>query len=156
MKKLLIILFVLNISYVFAQNEFTFKVHYNPETNYNQSIQQNSETNIRYIGSEEVMQKLKEKGIQNPTLTNSKSTNNLILKTGKLSKIKSFPLTIEFAKTISNEVKKTIPDGTIIYGSGTIDNLPKLDSIVSENLNESFKKTLLETMQSTFSQLSFP
>lgn len=63
---------------------------------------------------------------------------------------------MEFINTTSNDGKKSIPDGTLIYGVGTIDDLPRLDSIVSKNLDENYKKALLQTLQSTFSQLSFP
>lgn len=34
--------------------------------------------------------------------------------------------------------------------------MPKLDSIVSKDLDNKFKKELLQTMQNTFSQISFP
>jgi hypothetical protein len=156
MKKILLILFTLQFSLTFAQKELTFKVHYNPETNYNQTILQTSEMNLKYIGSEEILQKLKQQGIQNPTIMSSNSKNEMVLKTGKLSNKNSFPITMELINTTSNDEKKPMPDGTIIYGTGTIDDLPKLDSIVSKNIDENYKKALLQTLQSTFSQMSFP
>lgn len=156
MKKIILLLSILQYTFTFAQKELNFKIHYNPETNYYQTVQQTSEMSMKYITSEEILQKLKEKGVQNPTITSSNSKIEMVLKTGKLSNAKNFPITMEFINTTSNDGKKSIPDGTLIYGVGTIDDLPRLDSIDSKNLDENYKKTLLQTLQSTFSQLSFP
>ena len=155
-KILISLVFVLISFNTYSQNELTLKIQYSSETNYSQTIIQTSENYITYSGSKEFLQKIKEKGIQNPTVTNSTSTIKSAFKTGKLNNKNFFPLTMEFLNTTNNDGKKIIPDGTIIYGHGTIDNMPKLDSIVSPDLNNDFKKELLQTMQSTFSQISFP
>lgn len=139
-----------------TQNELKFKVKYNPETNYNQTIEQTSSSSIDYNGSEDFLKKIKEKGIENPTITNTNSHIESVFKTGKLTDGTSFPLTVEFVKMERSDGKKLVPVGTLIYGHGSIENMPTLDSIVSKGLDETFKKTLLQTMQSTFSQLSFP
>jgi len=139
-----------------TKDELTFKVQYKPETKYSQTIEQTSHSEMTYSGSEEFLQKLKDKGVQNPTITDNTSKIESVFKTGELSDGTNFPLTMEFVKTTSSDGKKDIPDGTIIYGHGSIGNLPTLDSIVSNGLDEEFKKTLLQAMQSTFSQLSFP
>lgn len=140
----------------YSQNELTFKVRYSPETTYSQTIVQTSESNMTFIGSEEFLQKLKDKGVQNPMVTNTSTTSEMDFKTGKLDSHKYFPLTMEFVKTTNSNGKKIIPDGTMIYGHGTLENMPELDSIVSEGLDNEFKKGLLHTLKSTFSQISFP
>jgi hypothetical protein len=117
---------------------------------------QTSEINMTYAGSEEFLQRLKDRGVQNPTITNTTSVTEIDFKTGKLNAQKHFPLTMKFIKTTNSDGKKVIPDGTIIYGHGTVENMPKLDSIVSIDLDIELKKSLLESMQSTFSQISFP
>lgn len=136
----------------YSQNEVTLKVRYSPETTYSQTIVQTSEMNMTYSGSEEFLQRLKDKGIQNPTVTHTNFTTEMDFKTGKLNAQKKFPLRIKVLKTNN----KALPEGTTIYGQGTIENMPELDSIVSEGLDEEFKKGLLNTLQSTFSQISFP
>lgn len=140
----------------YSQNELQFKIQYFPETVYNQTVTQTSENIITYSGSKEFLQKIKDKNIQNPTVTNSSTIIKTEFKTGKLNIKNSFPITMKFLNLTNSEGKKIIPDGTIIYGQGTIDDMPKLDSIVSEGMNNEFKKGLLETMQSTFSQITFP
>lgn len=156
MKKILYFLFSLQCTFTFAQKELTLKVHYHPEMSYYQTLHQSSEMSMKYSGSEEILQKLKEKGIQNPTITNNHLKFEMVLKTGKVTDKNNFPLTMEVINTTSSDGKKPFPDNTIIYGTGTTDNLPKLDSIVSKNIDEEYKKALLHTLQSTFSQLSFP
>jgi hypothetical protein len=139
-----------------SQDSLIFKVQYNPETNYAQTMEQTTHSNIKYSGSEEFLQNIKAKGIQNPTITNKKSTIETLFKTGKLTNKANFPLTIEFTKTTSSDGKQEIPNGTLIYGHGSINTMPSLDSIVSNGLEEELKQVVLQTMQSTFSQLSFP
>jgi hypothetical protein len=155
--KILISLILVSISFnTYSQDELILKIKYTPETNYSQTIVQTSENNITYSGSNEILQKIKDKGIQNPTTTNSSSTIKSDFKTGKLNNKNFFPLTMEFLNTINSDGKQIIPNGTIIYGHGTVDNMPKLDSIVSKDLDNKFKKELLQSMQSAFSQISFP
>ena len=137
-------------------DELIFKVQYKPETKYSQTIVRTSNSNVKYSGSEEFHQKLKEKGIQNPMIIDKETTIESILKTGKLSDDSTFPLTVEFVKTTGSANKSDIPDGAIIYGHGSIDSMPTLDSIVSPGLDDEFEKVLLQTMQSTYSQLLFP
>lgn len=140
----------------YSQDSVIFKSQYKPETKYIQTIEQNNYSIIKFSGSDEFLQKLNAKGIQNPAITDSKSIIELILKTGKLTKESDYPVTIEFLKTTNSDGKKTIPDGTIIFGRGTNGNMPKFDSIVSIGLTDEFKKTFLKTMQSTFDQLVLP
>jgi hypothetical protein len=158
MRKLILLLLTLTHFFCYSQknNELIFKVQYKPETKYSQTIEQTSHSEMKYSGSGEFLQKLKDNGVQNPTITDKTSKIESIFKTGKLTNSRTFPLTMEFVKTTSSDEKKEIPDGTLIYGHGSIGNMPTLDSIVSSELDDEFKKTLLHAMQSTFSQLSFP
>lgn len=140
----------------YSQDSVTFKTQYKPEAKYIQTLEQNNFSIMKYSGSEEFIQKLNAKGIQNPTIAVSKSTTELIMQIGKLNEKSDYPITIEFQKTTSSDGKKIIPDGTIIYGHGSNGTMPQLDSIVSDGLTEDFKSTLLKSMQSTFNQLVLP
>ncbi|SHG92154.1 hypothetical protein SAMN05443549_108133 [Flavobacterium fluvii] len=158
MQKTILFLFLIASHLCSAQskNEFQLKIQYNPETSYNQTMDQTSHIEMKYSGDPEIMQKIKGKGIQNPTVNDSHSIVESVYKTGKLSAKKDFPLTIEFLKTTNSDNKITIPNGTIIYGKGTVGNMPTLDSIVSNGLSEEFKKNILQTMQATFAQINIP
>lgn len=158
MKKLFLFLLLISLHFCIAQNknEFLFKIQYNPETKYDQTMDQTSHLEMKYAGDVDFMQKLKDKDVQNPTVIDNHSVIESVMKTGKLTNKTYFPLTIEFLKTTNSDNKTTIPDGTIIYGKGTLGNMPTLDSIVSKGLSEEFKKGLLQTMQATFSQINIP
>lgn len=147
---------ILQFSSLYSQDEINFKGYYIPQKKYTQIIEQSSETTLEYIGSEELKENLKKKNIQNPTITNHTSTNEAIVFTGKLYNSKNFPFTMKFTKTKNSDKNAPLLEGTEIYGTGTIDEMPKLDSIASESLDEISKKTILETLQTTFSQLNFP
>lgn len=158
MKNFSLLLLFISIQLSVAQNknEFQFKIQYNPETKYDQTLDQTSYLEMKYAGEADFMQTLKEKGVQNPTIIDNHSIIESIMKTGKLTNKTFFPLTIEFLKTTNSDNKTQIPDGTIIYGKGTLGNMPTLDSIVSKGLNEEFKKGILETMKATFAQINIP
>lgn len=158
MKKFSLLLFVISIQLSVAQtkNELQFKIQYNPGTKYEQTLEQTSHLEMKYAGEADFIQTLKEKGVQNPTIIDNHSIIESVMKTGKMTNKTYFPLTIEFLKTTNSDNKTQIPDGTIIYGKGTLGNMPTLDSIVSNGLSEEFKKGILQTMQATFSQLNIP
>jgi hypothetical protein len=158
MKNSFLLLFVISIQLSVAQtkNELVFKIQYNPETKYDQTLDQTSHLEMKYAGEPEFIQTLQEKGVQNPTIIENHSVIESVMKTGKLTNKTYFPLTIEFLKTTNSDNKINIPDGTIIYGKGTINNLPTLDSITSKGLSDELKQTIMQTMQSFFTQLNIP
>jgi hypothetical protein len=158
MKNSFLLLLVVSIQLSVAQtkNELLFKIQYNPETKYEQTLDQSNHMELKYAGEPEFMQTLKDKGVQNPTIVDNHSVIESVMKTGKLSDKTNFPLAIEFIKTTNSDNKIQIPDGTIIYGKGTLNNLPTLDSITSKGLSEELKKNIMQTMQSFFTQLNIP
>jgi len=59
-------------------------------------------------------------------------------------------------KSIIDDGKTANPEGAVIYGKGSLKNMPTLDSLSGKGLTEQFKRSLLQSMQSSFSQVSFP
>lgn len=139
-----------------AADELIFKTQMLPEKIYEQTVEQTSMNEIKYVASKDMLQKLKDKGIDNPTINSTHSLTEAVVKTGKLNSDNGFPVTMEFIKTTSSDGKKAIPDGTIVYGHATTTSLPKFDSISSNGLDEKMKSTILVALESTFSQMSFP
>ncbi|NOS92885.1 MAG: hypothetical protein HOP30_13255 [Cyclobacteriaceae bacterium] len=155
MEKLLGLLFISIGLSCNSQDMIVFKVKYTPGTNYNQTINQATETTVKYAGAQEFLQDLKARKIDNPTITTANSKTKSIIKTGKLIDNKSFPVSIHFIETTSSDGKSPIPNGTIIYGACSLEKFPSLDSI-SGTLSDDIKKVLLQTMQKSFSQMDFP
>lgn len=155
MKKFIIIVFALLCQFVSSQNSVDLKLTYKPEKEYLISLVMKSNNEIKYSGSKEILEELEAEGIQNPTNTNSNLSLNSSFTTGKL-KNGEFPVIIKYGKSEDHEGKEIIPLGTTIYGNCKLDGLPKLDSIVSKNMNEELKKNLFALVNNTFSKIILP
>lgn len=158
MKKIILILLVLTrfASYSQSSESIKFKISYNPETSYRQSMKQTTHVEMQYSGSEDYLKILKEKSINNPIIVDNDNNSELVIQTGKSTDNSNFPLTIEFVNSTSKNGIKVIPNGTLIYGHCSKDTLFTLDSIVSDGLEENFKTMFLQLIQKTMSQFIIP
>lgn len=158
MKNILSIIIVLGSPFIYGQTEkiLDFKIGYAPQTTYHQIVEQSSDNELYYEGADELLKKLKDNGVENPTISKSLTLVESVVKTGKTEKSGNFSVIIEFLNARNSEQKVIIPSGTLIYGNASMATMPKLDSIVSKDLDENFKKKLLQTVQSTFSQIDLP
>ena len=137
-------------------DEVDFKVKYAPSHSYSQTLTQSSHSEVTYKGSKEYLDNLKDKGVSNPTITENSQEVKSVIKTGKQTNADKFPMTIEFIKSTSSSGKKDIPDGTKIYGHGSTDELPTIDSISSSEMTQEYKDAITQSMQSVFKQLDLP
>jgi hypothetical protein len=150
---LLITLFAVSC---YSQSDITVTVKsgFSPETKYITQTKQFNNGTVQYIASEDILQRLKERGVPNPMPIETEMAFKTILKTGKLKKDGFFPLTLLFVD--KGEILKELPDDMVIYGRGTNGKLPVLDSISSAKMAMNEKSMLLNQMQSIFTQLSIP
>lgn len=158
MKKIVlaILIFFPALNYAQSDKVLDFKIGYAPKMSYHQIVEQSSETELHYLASPEILENLKNKGVQNPTLGKTLTIMESVFTTGTTAKDGFFPVTIKFLKSTNSENKTVIPDGTLIYGKASAATMPQLDSIVSKDLDAAFKNTLLQTMQNMFSQIALP
>lgn len=158
MKKLFVLLFISGTFLNYSQSNqiLDFKAGYSPQTVYNQMTLNSSDNEIVYSGSESFLEKLKKNQVPNPTSIKSDMTIETVSKTGKADKDGIFPITIEYLKAVDGNGKIIIPSGTLLYGNATSTSLPKMDSIVAKDMEESMKNVIFQTVQSTFSQLVMP
>lgn len=138
------------------QDSLTFKIRYQPGKIYNHSSDRTLNSLIKYSGSEQSLLKIKSMGIQDPTFTNRKSHTEWVLKTGELMDETNFPVAVEYEVTVSTDGETSAPLMANFYGKFLNNNLPVFDSIISLGLFEEEKHTLLQSLQTTFTQLSFP
>jgi len=138
------------------QDSVTFKIQYQPEKTYNQTVERTTNSIVKYMGSQKSLQILKKRGLQNPTISNKKSQTEWVLKTGKLVDETEFPVTMEYLITVSNDGKNGIPVKANMSGKFLGDHLPVFDAVVSDGLDEKHKVALLQSLQNTFTQLFFP
>lgn len=138
------------------QDSLTFKVQYKPEKKYNQTTERTSLTVIKYAGTEKSLRKFKSMGVQNPNIITRKTQTELVLKTDKRIDETNFPVTLEYVKTISSDGKKEIPDGVIFNGQCFGGDTLVFNSIKSDGLDKKYKTALLQSVQNSFPQFSFP
>ena len=150
MKKLIVVL-ILVMGKLYSQQAIIFKVAYKPELAYTQSVVSTSYSEMKYLGSTELLKKLEEKGIENPKETFDKTYIKSINTTGKLKNGK-FPIQIRF---IGGD-GAIIPDGTLIFGTVTSGETPALDSINAPKMKDEEKQALFQGMKSMISQITLP
>lgn len=151
MKKLLLfVIATAAIPVCKAQNEINFNISYLPNLEYTVSQEQNIENIIKYSGTEDALQGLKDKGVENPKVTVNTVQLQSVLKTGNL-KGSQIPIELEFIESSD----PSISVGTKIFGN-IIDGKIKFDSISSQTLNEEGKQTALSMMESLMNQIKFP
>jgi len=138
-----------------AQDEVDFRVQFKPDRKYSQIVSQTNEMRTSYTAPKMYMEKLKEKGLLGNKVKKTGSTMTSVVKTGSLGDSARFPLTIEFTH-VSGDRAKYIPDGTMLYGSATAGTMPSLDSVTGTSFDEKNQKLFLKTIQSVFSQISYP
>jgi hypothetical protein len=157
MKKYFISLFFCTVALCsFAQDSVLFSSSFLPEKIYTSKIIQETTTEISYQGSKEFLDKVTARGLKNPTVQVASSKIETRSTTGKQKSDLTFPLRIEYVHTESTPNAGSIPDGTMIYGHGKSGSTTVLDSIVSDKLDETMKKTFLITVQSMINQSLFP
>jgi len=138
------------------KDSLTLKIQYQPEKTYHHTSERTTNSIIKYRGTEKSLQRLKSMGRQNPTFSNKRSHTQWVLKTGEMVDKIDFPLTLEYENTLTNDGKKGEPLKAIFHGKFLSDYTPIFDSVDSDGLDENDKATLLQSMENTFTQLSFP
>ncbi|WET03796.1 hypothetical protein [Flavobacterium sp. YJ01] len=158
MKKLFVLLFISATIFNYGQSNqiLDFKAGYSPQTIYNQTTINSSDYEVTYSGSDVFLETLKKNQVPNPTAIKSIMTIDIVSKTGKTDKDGTFPITIEYLKAVDGNGRTIIPSGTLLYGKTSETTLPKMDSIVAKDMEESLKNVVFQTVQSTFSQLVMP
>ncbi len=150
MKKLLwIIPIVLLFSCNYSNSDvLNFKVEYKPDCVYKQTMTDKTQTETKYDATPEVLQTLKDKGIQNPSKLNNNISVLITLKTGKLGPQNIYPFTMNYIKTESKDGKKEIPDNTFFYGTDTLGRVPMIDSVSPlPDMTADAKKKLVSAVQ---------
>ena len=140
----------------FAQDSVLFKMHYLQNHLYKQTVKQKTHTEINYSGRDELMQTLKERGIQNPTKTDQETSFKAAVTTGKLNDNDIMPIEMSFVEPVYSNSAVIIPANTKVLGSVSHYGIPQFDSVVADGMDEEFKKGFMVGMQSVLSQIKLP
>lgn len=151
-----ILVFTLYSARIVGQDGILFKMNYLPEKNYRQTTTMINKSITNYTGSDLFMDKLKEKGMENPSKTNNQLNTEITIHTGKQTQDGNIPIVMEYIRVDNENGPKPIPEGTKFFGSASSSRMLVLDSISSSELSEATKASLLKSVKSTHSQLLIP
>jgi hypothetical protein len=156
MKKLLLLIAAISYATCNAQDLLDFKMQLTPELLYSETFMQSTKTAVKYSGTQEQLQRLRDNGIHNPTLSVNSISQTSIMKTGKVISDSNFIVSIEYLTNTDSNFAKIMPQGTIIYGTCIVGGLPVMDSTSSNGGNEYQRGTLLQRMRIGFEAMKLP
>lgn len=133
-----------------------FSVKIKPEQKYAMEIQRLSETEFKYIGGEKAMNKLRSMGIRTSNVSNRKMQTTLVLTTEKLLDRTYIPVKLEVTRSNSNNGRSDIPQGMVVNGESANGEMPVFSSVQSGKPATMDEKMILQSVQSSFSQLTLP
>jgi hypothetical protein len=156
-KNVYLISFQLILSYSsYSQDSILFHSNYLPQHIYNNTTTQKFHLEMTYSGSDTVLNKLKEKGITNPSITNREMNFKTTTSTGYLNAENKVPVQLEFIMAHDQDGNSIIPEGTKMFGFVSAYKLPVFDSVASDNMGEEAKTVFLKRFRNFLSQVSIP
>lgn len=154
MKKLLLALLCTGAVVAQTPTEVALKIGYVPQKVYT-ILQNNTNTaTITFSGPDEVIEALKEQGIENPTIEKETNENVLEITTGKLNPKGDFPLEMRVISTDNERFGVVLGPNAVIYGHATTNNFPVLDSL--SGVEQQYEQALLQSMRAVLSQIKYP
>lgn len=164
MKKILPLLFLICSITAFAQtNGVTFKVKFLPNTNYTTTLNTFLKSAVTLNGSEEQMARVKANGVTLPIIVESKSNMISTISTGALLEDQSFPAVISYGEVKSSQTSngkekesESPISGLIAKGRYNSEGKFRVDTLMSDKLNDGLRHTLKATLESVQQQILYP
>jgi hypothetical protein len=168
MKKIFLLVVVL-LPYCFASSgpgdKIILKAEYLPNSVYTIASESNSEIEVSFIASYEMLNKLKESGIKNPSSIISHQTTMNSVITGKLNKDGVFPIETEIKNMVQeniingvrNETGKANPlIGLKINGDYSKEKIFTNINISGGGINDELKKNLRVFLENLMKNIKYP
>lgn len=153
--RLFCIAFFVILSQAFsAQTSIKFETSFLPESNYRQTTKTENNQVMTYKGSKDIMNALKEKGVENPTKNITTTDMEVGIQTGKQNDKGKFLMTFEYLRFLKGN-KGAIPPGTKFYGTAGFNQVPAIDS-VSGDLSAEMKETMIKAMDQLLENYKMP
>lgn len=121
-----------------------------------------SETEVDFSGDQTRIQKIKDNGTKLPIIVIGASKSVTTTTTGAMTLDKTFPARMVFEKVKSSQIQndKTKEDtsmtGLIIEGSYEDGTKLKIDTMISDTMDEATKSVIKSTLENVQQQISFP
>lgn len=151
MKKiLLLILLSISIYSCKTQKEINFNVSYLPNSLYTKTQKNVTESYMKYIASDEIMQKLKEQGIENLSVTKDSSFLKYKTNTGTIVG-NEFPIVLE-----PLESEDPFMDNNSKFYGKSVEGKIQIDSISSTTFTQQEKAILFPILESMIDKVNYP
>jgi hypothetical protein len=122
-----------------------------------------SETEVDFTGNEEKIKKIKANGIKLPMIVAGSSEMTTTMTTGAIKADHSFPAKMTYGKVIATQIvngKETKEEksmsGLIIEGFYTQENKLRIDTMISDRMDENTKRIIKSTLENVQQQIKFP
>lgn len=155
-KNVLLAFIMLFYYYSFSQDSVLLALRFMPQTNYSQFMVQKMHIEMGFIGNDSILNKIREKGVSNPTIIDKSFNIKTLTTTGTINSEGKMPVEMDIIKSVDQDGKETSSSGMKIFGTTEIDKPPLFDSISEKIDNEDLKNAILKSFQSINSQISFP
>lgn len=158
MRALPLLLLLLPATRALSQDVVDFRTNYLPSHSYQMVMTNKVNATIRFdSASQEVLDALKARGMDNPTEKDMTVNTTASMVTGKMGDSSKIPLTMEITKIEMIPAPATpASNGMKMYGTVRPGETPRIDSVSGSGLESSAKGTMQKTMTTVFEQLKLP
>ena len=164
MKNLLLLTFIVIFFNACGQSqEVVFDTKFQPNLEYTTELISTSKNKVNFSGPEEQINNIKASGIELPMLTEGSTSMTSIIKTFELEKDSSFKAKMTYEKVKSIQVqngerteKESPITGMQIEGFYNSLNKFKIDTIISDKIDDATRQTLVYTLENVQNQINFP
>jgi hypothetical protein len=163
MKHLLVVCLILTSLISQGQDKVRIKTCFKPNKVYKTTFSTSSQWNINFTGSQEKIKNIKAKGTALPRHISSSNEMSIIERTGEYTNDGNIPVSITYGKVIT---KKKLNDketneeesysNLVIKGFYNKKNQLKIDSVISDKLNNVAQVTLRSIAESLQQKIKFP
>lgn len=122
-----------------------------------------SETEVNFTGNEEKIEKIKANGTKLPMIVAGSSEMTTTMTTGAMTADQSFPAKMTYGKVMANQIvngKETKEEksmsGLVIEGFYTQENKLRIDTMISDRMDENTKRIIKSTLENVQQQIKFP
>lgn len=165
MRKLIIILLTTTFFNAFGQSakEVVFESRFQPNSEYISETKSISKSKINFSGPEEKIDNIKASGIKLPMIVESSNYTKSTTHTFDLLPDSTFKAKMEYGNMRTSQVlngersEKDSPiSGLIVEGTYNSQNKLKIDTLISDKVDDNTKNTLISTLENVQDKITFP
>jgi hypothetical protein len=122
-----------------------------------------SESEVHFKGNEEKIEKIKTSGIKLPMTVAGSSEISTTMTTGAMTADHRFPAKMTYGKVIASQIVNGIEtkeekptSGLIVKGFYTEENKLRIDTMISDRMDDNTKRFIKSTLENVQQQIKFP